>query len=270
MISQLTFTYDPKYKMKLFWANDVHLDSIFCKRDKFFEHCEMADKIILSGDFWDLMEGKFDKRAHKKDPDLQGHYINDLVKLGSKHLSKYKDKIIGWNKGNHELSFEKFSDVSITDFVCDNLGISPIKKGMHGYYIFKFRYKGHENKNGNSKVFYFTHNTGMNGRRSKGSLAADILAGERPSADIWIGEHSHRGVIVPLKVEHLSNSNTLKYKRKYFCQSLTYKAADEDKNGESFEINKGAGLLPTGGLFFDFYYNPKTKLIDMTVNITPE
>lgn len=230
----------------------------------------MADKIILSGDFFDLMEGKFDRRASKRDDKLKGHYINKLVDLSVKGLKKYKDKIIGWNKGNHELSFEKFSDVSITNFVCDALGINPIKKGMHGYYVFKFVAKRDPEKIRNSKIIYFTHNTGMNGRRSKGSLAADILAGERPSADIWIGEHSHRGVIVPLKVETLTHLNTIKYKRKYFCQSLTYKTADEDPKGESFEINKGVGLLPTGGMFFDFYFNSKTGLIDFIVNITPE
>ena len=266
MIHEFKFNYNKDYNEKILWANDVHLDSVYCKRDLFIEHCEQADKIVLSGDFWDLMEGKFDRRQSIKDPALTGHYINKLVEMGVKILKPFKHKIIAWNKGNHELSFEKYSDVSITDFVCKELQINPVKFGMSGYYIFSFK---HENDNINARnktVLYFTHNTGMSGRRSKGSLAADIIAGERPSANIWVGEHSHRGVIVPLKIEKLNHFNNLNYELKYFCQSLTYKAADEDLDGNSFEILKGVGLLPNGGLIFEFNYNKKTKNVDYKVN----
>jgi hypothetical protein len=265
-IHEFIIPYTKEYKERIFWANDVHLDSKYCKRKKFFEHCEMSDKIILSGDFWDLMEGKFDRRASKKDELLKdGHYINNLVDLGIKMLKPYKDKIIAWNKGNHELTFEKFSDVSITDFVCKGLGINPVRMGANGYYMFKFVNRGKVR----IKTVFFTHNTGHGGKRSKGALAADIIAGERPDADIWIGEHSHRGVIVPLKVQRISKKTKLiNYQRKYFCQSLTYKAADEDVKGESFEINKAFGMLPIGGLFLDFYH--KSDDINYMVTVTPE
>jgi hypothetical protein len=239
----------PLENFKLLWANDVHYDSVHCKREQFKNDCKIADKIILSGDFWDLMEGINDKRKSGKDKEFHGSYINDLVSLGCEALKPFKDKIIGWNAGNHELSFKKYSDCDITGLVCDRLGIAPIRRGMRGYYIFNFKY-------GKEVIhairIYYQHNSGSNGKRSKGSLAADILAGEHPSADIWITEHSHRGVIVPLKSANISKLFDLSYKMKYFIQGLSYKAEDEDNNGESFGINKGFGLLPIGGVFLDF------------------
>jgi hypothetical protein len=250
---------------KLLWANDVHFDSPYCRREQFLNDCKKADKIIISGDFWDAMEGSKDKRSHKKDDALKGHYINRLVDLACEKLEPFKDKIIGWNIGNHELGFQKHSDVDLTGLVIGRLNINPIRFGMSGYYILRFIEKDKTARN--SIIIYFQHNSGSNGKRSKGALAADLLAGEHPSADIWITEHSHRGVIVPLKSASLNRNDELSYKMKYFIQGLTYKAEDEDVEGESFGINKGFGLLPIGGIFLDFEkYNVDGKHYEVKVN----
>lgn len=248
MIQTLKF---PVESFTLLWANDVHFDSPYCRREQFLNDCKKADKIIISGDFWDAMEGSKDKRSHKKDDALRGHYINRLVDLACEKLKPYKDKIIGWNMGNHELGFQKHSDVDLTGLVLSRLGIEPKKLGMKGYYIFRFVEK--DNSARTSIIIYFQHNSGSNGKRSKGALAADLLAGEHPDADIWITEHSHRGVIVPLKSVHINNKTEgIDYLMKYFIQGLTYKAEDEDIDGKSFVINKGYGLLPIGGIFMEF------------------
>jgi hypothetical protein len=250
---------------KLLWANDVHFDSPYCRREQFLNDCKKADKIIISGDFWDAMEGAKDKRSHKKDDALKGHYINKLVDLACDKLEPFKEKIIGWNMGNHELGFSKHSDFDLTGMVLKVLGVNPVRIGMRGYYILRFVEKDGNVRN--SIKIYFQHNSGSNGKRSKGALAADLLAGEHPDADIWITEHSHRGVIVPLKSASLNRNDELSYKMKYFIQGLTYKAEDEDVEGESFGINKGFGMLPIGGIFLDFEkYSPDKAHYEIKVN----
>ncbi|MDD4515628.1 hypothetical protein [Massilibacteroides sp.] len=239
---------------KLLWANDVHMDSVHCKREQFIRDCKEADKIIISGDFWDCMEGFGDRRASSKDPEIRKHYINGLIELGVKVLTPFKDKIIGWNGGNHELSFGKFSDVDLTDLVCQILGINPPRLGMRGYYVFNF---DSGKPHAHSQKIYFQHNSGSNGKRSKGSLAADLLAGEHPTADMWITEHSHRGTIVPIKAAELTNVHTLKYVNKFFANGITYKAADEAKEGDTFEQNKALGMCPIGGLIIEFKLAPE-------------
>lgn len=233
----------------LLWANDVHFDSPFCQREKFLKDCKKADKIILSGDFWDCMEGFGDKRFHKKDDDVKGYYINDLVELACNNLKPFKDKIVGWNSGNHELAFNKYHDTDLTGLVCKLLGIEPKRLGMRGYHIIQFWDKTEVRQ---SIKIYYQHNSGSNGKRSKGALAADLLAGEHPSADIWIAEHSHKGVIVPVKSCKINNQYNISFVSKYFINGLTYKAADEDQEGMTFEINKAQGLTPIGGIFIDF------------------
>lgn len=253
MVNTIRFKLKKELDSNILWASDVHFDSVYCDRKKLATDFNAADKIIISGDFWDVMGGFYDKRKDKMRDGLQlSYYINDLIEDAYKFLLPFKDKIIGWNIGNHELTFQKYSQVDLTALVLDKLGIEVKKGGLSGYYILRF--SNDSGKNVESVKIFYVHNTGFGGRRSKGVNAADIVAGERPSADIWIGEHSHRGAIVPLKVEVLTSKDKIRYLTKYFVQGLSYKAADEDIDKKSFEINTGKGLLPIGGININIKY----------------
>jgi len=247
MIDTIRFPFSGRTTFNILWIADAHYDSKYCDLNKLKKDMTEAQYIIVSGDFFDVMEGYFDRRRSGKDERFKKTlYINDLIDETVLFLEPFKDKIIGWNKGNHELAFEKYSQIDLTAEIFKRLKIDVPRHGMQGYYVLSFHNKA--SKHSYSTVIFHTHNTGFGGRRSKGANAADILLGERPDADVIIGEHSHRGVIVPLKVEKVNKARKIKYITRYFVQGLMYKAADEDTKGMSFEIDKGRGLMPIGGI----------------------
>lgn len=89
--------------------SDVHWDNPKCDRKKFKKHLDEAVKknapILDFGDFFCAMQGKYDRRASKKDirPEHQNEsYLDALVSTASEYLKPYAKLLTVRGQGNHE------------------------------------------------------------------------------------------------------------------------------------------------------------------------
>ena len=84
---------------KLFICSDVHWDSKKCDRDMFKKHLKQAEQenrtVLINGDFFDLMQGRYDPRSGKYDirPEYKhANYLDQVIDDGAKILSEYNHR----------------------------------------------------------------------------------------------------------------------------------------------------------------------------------
>jgi hypothetical protein len=172
------------------------------------------------------------------------NYVNDILKMFVDFFEPYAKRILCINFGNHEGSFLKRYGTDIGAIAAamlnDRTGSSIVCGDYAGYINLSFYYKGKKN-DARSKVIYYTHSSGSVGKRSKGTLAIDILKGQHPDADVVIFGHDHDTFLKPETVERLKrNKNGLEDKQMWFVSAPTTK--DEfsgPKRGFHHEKNMG-------------------------------
>jgi hypothetical protein len=280
-ITPTTFVLREKYQRNrewnysMFWASDVHFDSKYCRRDllqrDFDEALSRNAPIILGGDFLDLMQGRDDKRGSKGA--LQAElkedgYVNRVIETTVKWLEPYKDNIILILRGNHDLSFRRKLEIDMVTLLADylNAGADRIKTGGYSNYIkLHFLYADRAMK---SKMIFHSHSSGFAGKRSRGSLAPDILAGTYPDADIYITEHSHDAFIIPKASERCTDQGRIYWENKWFAQIPSYQASWENPKKDDFWNVKNMNPRPLGGYFLNFIYNRKEDDIKCKIEMT--
>jgi len=119
---------------KWLMMSDIHWDNPKCKRDILKKHLDMALEqdmgIVINGDFFCLMQGKWDPRRSKKDirPEHNVHnYLDAVIEDAVNWWSPYAQNIAWIGYGNHECyryDTEVLTDrgwVKITDVTTDDL-----------------------------------------------------------------------------------------------------------------------------------------------------
>jgi hypothetical protein len=88
---------------------DVHWDNPYCDRALLKRHLDIAKArnagIMVFGDFYCAMQGKYDKRSDKSAlrPEHQGtNYLDLLVDTAADYLAPYASNIVMLGDGNHE------------------------------------------------------------------------------------------------------------------------------------------------------------------------
>src|SRR5574338_1323652 len=101
-------------------TSDWHIDNPKCKRDILFEDLDEAvrrgAKIIVNGDVFCFMQGKYDPRRSKgeiRPEHNKADYINAVIDDTIKLLTPYKDHIIAIAYGNHETALLKNLEIDV-------------------------------------------------------------------------------------------------------------------------------------------------------------
>lgn len=178
--------------------SDVHFDHPYCDRKLFFKLMDEAQdrnaKVLLNGDFFCMMQGKFDRRGSKGKvrPEHYGpNYFNLVVDEAAEQLAPYADNILLLADGNHETAILKHQEVNPLDMLHRSLTANTSRQmfraGYHGFVRFTFRKK---NGAGVTKLLYHHHGK-YGGTVTMGVLGAKRHAAIIPQADIiWTG-HTH-------------------------------------------------------------------------------
>ncbi len=235
----------PQRTFKILYLSDGHFDHPASKT-RWMHRMLKKHKdayIIIGGDSIDVMNFKIDRRHVKGDviEQLQNDdYANRLVDyLRKEIIEPYRDRIICWNRGNHDNMVIKKMEVDLLSWALDGYNI-PIGD-FSGYIIITHKSSDHAR----NSILYYQHAPTSGGRRSKGMLSVDILKGQAPDADIILTEHIHENWSTLQKVQKL-DTRSKNYVNKYmwFVQNTTLKAEDEGrKNGFYHEKIKGSGTL---------------------------
>lgn len=254
---------DTKY---LFSCSDVHIDNIHCNRKLFKQHLDKALEldamITIHGDFFCLMQGKYDPRSSKSSlmsEHIGGNYIEKVIDDAVNFMLPYANNILLISKGNHETSVSSRMEFDIMKYFLEKLNFkanSNIFMGEYGgYYILNF-----QNLNGNKKsVNVAYHHGAWGGVVSKGTQGANRYGLIYPSSDIFFSGHTHDGWILPIPRLTL---NTYKQKvelqNQWHVKTGTYKEEFVEQKG--WAVEKIVMPKFIGGALIEFNYSQKQDI----------
>jgi hypothetical protein len=262
------FSLDCKNKEKkyLYVCSDIHIDNIHCNRKLFKEHLEKAMEldamIAIHGDFFCLMQGKYDPRSSKSSimPEhIGGNYIEKVIDDAVEFMMPYAKNIILISKGNHETSVSNRMEFDITKFFLEKLNRlagSDIYMGEYGgYYVLNFHY----NESSKKSVNVAYHHGNWGGVVSKGTQGANRYGLIYPNADLFFSGHTHDGWILPIPRLVLNSSKfKVELKNQWHVKTGTYKEEYLDQKG--WAVEKIVMPKFIGGALIEFTYNQKEDI----------
>ena len=173
-----------KDHMTLLLISDVHIDAKDCDRKLLIGHLEEAKArgagVLIFGDLFDCMGGKYDKRTTKSDllPEYQvNNYFDAIVKDAAKILKPYAENILMIGDGNHELSVRERHETDLIQNLIDQLR-PEILHGKYSGFIRVF-FERCEKRRG-SFTIYYNHGSGGNSPASRGVLQSGRRQESRP------------------------------------------------------------------------------------------
>jgi hypothetical protein len=243
--------------------SDVHFDSKFCRRDLLKKHLDQAverDALVLdNGDFFDVMQGKFDPRSDKYElrPELiprhkNESYLSRCVDEAAEFLEPYKDRIALLTPGNHETSIHERHDINMTQALADRLRIMGSRTvhigGYSGYVVLRPRTSRTQRR---AIDIFYHHGWGGGADVTKGMIQFNRAAANAVADITWLG-HIHertenespqlrRTPAMRLEVTPRINIFTPGYKDDY------------DNGMGGYGVKRGKGPKPLGGAWLHCY-----------------
>jgi hypothetical protein len=252
-----------KDKFSIIWVSDLHYDSKHSVWNKVKKYLNENPEyyIVIGGDSLDLMQFVKDLRGSKsaiKDEYNGDDYANRIIhEVRSEIVEPYKDRIISWNRGNHDNSIIRHHNIDILNLIC---GLDVHIHEFTGYIKISCVSKSKTT----SKIMFFQHAPHSGGKRSFGALSVDIAKAEVPSADIWIAEHIHNGFIKPVRHEFvIVPNNAIKQKNKWYIQNISCKDEHAIGKRNGFHHEKIKRNAPVGVCKIDFEKNKNTTDLEI-------
>lgn len=265
---------------KFLLLSDLHFDHPKCRRDILENHLNKAinegAKILINGDFFCLMQGKYDKRANKSDirPEHNGHnYFDLVVSEAVEWWAKYADHLIFVGYGNHETSVVKRHEIDLTERFCTLLnyktGSNVLNGGYAGWVVFNVVYNNKKTSNKLFKMKYH-HGHGGGGVVTKGVIQHQRMGAQVDGADVlWMG-HVHE-LYHHLNIKEMITSRPpyfIEQRAQHDIRTSTYK--DEFTDGAfGWHIERGAYGKPIGGYLMTLNLVRNTDKND-TTRVTPD
>jgi hypothetical protein len=256
---------DCDVKQKFLMISDVHFDNPKCKRNVLKRHLDYARenemKVAINGDFFCLMQGKYDPRRSKKDI-LPAHnsynYLDLVIEEAVDWWSPYADMITFIGYGNHETAIIKNTETDPLRRFVDLLNYknktSVLVGGYGGWWIIRPM-----NKKGSAilstfKIKYF-HGSGGGGEVTKGVIQNNRMSVRTEGADCTWQGHVHELYHVIDSKEYIQfNSHTgysVQHKYLHHIRTACYKEEYEDGYA-GYHIEKGRPPKPIGGYILSF------------------
>lgn len=212
------------YEHTNLFISDIHFDSRGCDRNLLKKHLEEAKKkdclIFIFGDWFDLMQGRYDPRRSSFGKGLRDEYkgnrdeyMNVVIDDSVKFLQPYAENIAMITLGNHETSIMKNLGINPIQSLVDRLKLinnkCKIQLGGYNGWIVK-RFKDKQDSAVKSTIIKYRHGDRGNAQRSKGVLQVDIDAMKWPDADIIVKGDDHQKWYFPSVIRNRISLKSLK------------------------------------------------------------
>lgn len=252
--------------------SDLHWDNPKCDRDRLKRDLDKAlkenIKVIINGDFFCLMQGKYDPRGSKKDvrPEHNHNdYFDRIIDTAVEWFKPYHSIIDFIGRGNHEQSILKRQETDILRrfvdmFNMDNRGEHTVQVGGYGgWYVIAFESAG---KRTSYKIKYF-HGSGGGGPVTKGIIQFNRKGVSIEGADlIWMG-HVHEDMEVTQSIETLNGLFKPKLKDVLYVRTSTYKEEYGD-NYSGWHSERGAQPKTVGSRLLEIDYSSNKDIFART------
>lgn len=244
-----------KTQFEALLISDVHWDNPHCLRDKLKKDLDEAVKrkarILINGDFFCMMQGKYDPRRSKKNirPEHnKSNYIDAVVNDAVDWWKPYAHHIDFIGYGNHETAIIKNLETDplqrFVDLINRENNSNIFTGGYGGWYVVKFNRKLPGTR-GSYKIKYM-HGWGGGGPVTKGTIQNNRIQTYVEGADMfWMG-HVHEDYELTYTQEVLNVKYSIQLKDRIHVRTASYKEEYEDGYGD-FHIERGRPPKPTGG-----------------------
>jgi predicted phosphodiesterase len=256
---EVRMKYKAGFNQKFLLCSDVHFDNPKCDRKLLFKHlgeCKEANAgVFCFGDFYCLMNGKYDPRRKKtgvRDEYNKDNYFDLATEDAADQLQDYAQNLILFSDGNHETAvlknieinpLRRFVDRMNFRYKADNLH----KGGYQGFVRFVFE---HESGGNTKTINLFYHHGKFGGIVTKGVLGVGRHGLSAPDADIIYTGHTHDLWLVAQPRYRLKRSGEVKVENQYHVKGGTYKQEFEQTGGWAAE--KIVMPKNLGGWWLDF------------------
>ena len=231
-----------KINKQVYLMSDVHFDSIACDRKTLKKHLDEAKAkdalIILGGDWFDAMQGKFDTRRSLDElrPEYRtDRYFDVVVEDSAEFLKPYAKNIVAITQGNHELKVKRYSNTDLTGRLASYLrfvGSEVVTGGWKGWIRFMLSYSTRRS----TINMYYSHNAS--------GIAVNRQAVYEPDANIIWNGHTHTAYVMPIERDRISEKGRTYHDVCWFVRTPGYKRDWDIRDG--FAAQKGFGPNPIG------------------------
>jgi hypothetical protein len=251
--------------------SDLHWDNPKCDREllkKHLDYClENQIPVMLNGDTFCLMQGKWDPRRSKKDirPEHnKANYLDAVIEDAVEWFAPYADILTVVGYGNHETGIIRNVEtdplqrfVDLLNYKCKS---NVITGGYGGWLILNcFPYETSK-KTFSTKIKYF-HGSGGGGVVTKGALNLTRALELAEGFDVFTMGHIHENaarndVREDLKTE--GGQFKIQLKPIHMAITGTYK----EEYGEGYmgwHVERGAPPKPVGGRILNIYLHCTQK-----------
>jgi hypothetical protein len=235
--------------------SDLHWDNPHCDRGLLKNHLDEAVKrnaaIILNGDTYCCMGGKYDRRADKsliRPEHNTDRYFDAIVDTSVEWFAPYAKNILLIGYGNHETAIIKHGETDLLQRFASTLNYSTgsaVQVGGYGGTI-DIRVL-HDTIRGVNFVVHYFHGHSGGGAVSRGVIHDQrLLAGTEGYDLTWMG-HVHELYYHQNMVHRYDRSTkTLIQKPIHQLRTATYKE-EWDGGYMGFHVERGRGPKPLGG-----------------------
>jgi hypothetical protein len=255
-IHQLIIDYDytNNRKHEVLMLSDIHWDNPHCKRDILKKHLDHAKEnkipVFINGDFFCLMQGKYDPRKRKNNirPEHNlDNYLDAVITDAVKWWTPYKNILTVIGYGNHETSILSHQETDPLQRFVDLFNYQNKTNiytgGYGGWLLLTFRHtKGKATKT--YKIKYY-HGSGGGGPVTKGTIQNNRMMAMVQGADCIAMGHVHELYALYYKVETLNQRNIIELKNVLHLRTGTYKEEYADGYMD-YHIERGRPPKPVG------------------------
>jgi hypothetical protein len=243
-------------------SSDHHWDNPHCDRKLLKRHLDEALEhkrpVIIYGDFFCAMQGKWDKRSAKTDirPEHNtGSYLDSLVHTAADWLAPYAEVLAVIGPGNHETAILKRHESNLSERLVEAIRArcpkSPVKLGGFSGWV-RFQFKMRDSCQQSVRLWYH-HGYGGGGPVTRGVIQSNRKA-VYVEADVIASGHTHDYWLVPIQRIQLSKSSQVCHTEQIHVSTPGYKDEYEDGYG-GFHIERGGPPKPVGCAWLDFSYS---------------
>jgi len=252
---------EPGWERWLLLTGDRHWDNQHSDWSLQKKHLDLAVErnapVIDVGDFFCLMQGKYDKRKSSDAlrPIHRGEeYFDDVPNTAVDFFRPYAHQFAVLGYGNHETSIIKHHQTDILARFAYRLNAetgSSVQVGGYGGYV-KLRFVLPGEKKRKSIWLRYFHGSGGGG----GVVTKGVIGTNRRmyyDADIVVTGHIHERWRVELVKESMSDYGTLTLRPQVHLCVSTYKQEYNTKGG--WHVERGAPPKPLGGWWLRFTWD---------------
>ncbi len=256
-------------KFSYLLLSDVHWDNPHCNRALLQQHLDAAKArgagIMIFGDFFCAMQGKYDPRGAKNNirPEHDvSNYFDALVDNATEYLLPYRENILLITPGNHETSILKRQETDLTGRLCAALGV---ERGTYsGWVMLRYR---HINYSAVKNISYH-HGYGGGGPVTKDVIQASRKSVYLPDAHIVVSGHTHDRWIFPIQRVKLNKGGEQMLEEQLHLKLGTYK--DEFTDGGGWAVERGMPPKSMGGVWLNTEFTRKKEqtIVRMSAELT--